>query len=118
VAQGYLDLPDLTAERFVQDPHHPHGRVYRTGDRGRWLSDGRLEFLGRADDQIKVRGFRVESAEVEQALEAHPSVAEAMVVLSPGGAKGAPDLGDLADSLLKRSDEEIEQLLARVRETA
>lgn len=82
VAMGYLGKPALTAERFMPDPWHPGGRVYRTGDRARWLADGRLEFLGRADDQIKVRGYRVEPAEVETALQAHPLVSEALVGLS------------------------------------
>ena len=82
VARGYLNRPDLTAERFVPDPDDAQSRMYRTGDLGRWRVDGRLEFLGRMDDQMKVRGYRVESAEVEGALEEHPAVAEAMVLLS------------------------------------
>ena len=81
VARGYWRRPELTAERFSPDTFVPGGRIYRTGDRARWRSDGLLEFLGRLDDQIKVRGFRIELAEVEAALAAHESVHEAAVAL-------------------------------------
>jgi len=76
VARGYLGLPALTAERFVPDPYavDPGSRVYRTGDRVRLRPDGRLEYLGRIDHQLKVRGFRVELGEIEAALGAHPGV--------------------------------------------
>ena len=78
VAVGYVGQPERTTERFVE---HDGVRVYRTGDRVRWLADGALEFLGRADDQVKVRGFRVELDEIAARLRAHPAVAEAVVVL-------------------------------------
>ncbi|MBV9775217.1 MAG: amino acid adenylation domain-containing protein, partial [Gemmatimonadetes bacterium] len=83
VSRGYLGLPDLTADRFVPDPHgvEAGARLYRTGDRVRWLPDGSLEFLGRVDDQVKVRGFRVEPGEVEAVLHGHPSVEAAVVVV-------------------------------------
>ncbi len=79
VALGYLNEPELTAERFIQHPFG-EGRLYRTGDTVRWRPDGQLEFLGRDDLQVKVRGFRVEPGEVEAALVSHPAVREAAVV--------------------------------------
>ncbi|HEX2077518.1 MAG TPA: non-ribosomal peptide synthetase [Longimicrobium sp.] len=82
VADGYLDRPALTAERFVPDPssRRPGARCYRAGDLGRRLPDGSIEFLGRADDQVKIRGFRVEPAEVSAVLDRHRGVRESIVM--------------------------------------
>jgi amino acid adenylation domain-containing protein len=89
VTRGYLHRPDLTAERFIPDPfdERPGARLYKTGDAARFLPDGTIEFLGRIDQQIKIRGYRVEPGEIEAQLELHPGVREAVVVAredSPG----------------------------------
>lgn len=83
VARGYLGRPDLTAENFIPDPFsdEPGARLYRTRDRARYLPDGRIEFLGRFDHQVKVRGFRIELGEIESALREHAAVKEAVVVV-------------------------------------
>ena len=79
VALGYRNQPELTAERFGDDPTRPGARWYRTGDLARWGTDGRLEFLGRNDHQVKIRGARIELGEIETALLAHPSIDAAVV---------------------------------------
>ncbi|MEU8825742.1 amino acid adenylation domain-containing protein [Streptomyces sp. NPDC048636] len=81
VARGYLNQPELTAERFRSDPFVAGGRIYRTGDLARRLPDGNAEFVGRRDDQIKLRGFRIEPGEVEAALLALPGVREAAILV-------------------------------------
>ena len=92
VAHGYHDRPRLTAERFVADPFNPGARMYRSGDLARRNADGDIEFVGRADEQVKVRGFRIELGEVSAAISVDPSVGQAVVVVS--------DLPSLGKSLV------------------
>lgn len=84
VAEGYLNQPEQTRERFLADPFSqtPGARLYRTGDRVRYLPDGNIEFLGRVDHQVKIRGFRVELPEIESALGRHPAVRQSAVIVA------------------------------------
>jgi amino acid adenylation domain-containing protein len=106
LAAGYLNQPELTAEKLVADPFSADAgaRLYRSGDRARWLPDGTVEFLGRLDNQVKIRGFRIELGEIEAALAAHPEVREACVVVRDDAAGDkrlaayvVPTQGGLAD---------------------
>ena len=85
VAQGYLNQPELTGRQFLRDPWVDGGRVYRTGDYGRWLEDGSIEFVGRRDRQVKLRGFRIELNEIEKRIRAHPQVRDAAVLVRGTG---------------------------------
>src|SRR5262249_51972817 len=119
LARGYLRRPDLSAERFIPDPFsgEPGARLYRTGDRVCLRRDGELEFLGRLDHQIKIRGFRVEPGEIETALAAHPEVREAVVLARedrPGDKQlvayvvgGGPEAADLREHLRGRLPEHM-----------
>lgn len=80
VTRGYLNRPELTAERFIANPFEPGKRIYRSGDLGRWLPDGNIEYLGRIDDQVKIRGFRIELGEISSALRMHAKVVDAVVI--------------------------------------
>jgi hypothetical protein len=87
VARGYVDEPEQTAAAFIEDPAAPEagGRLYRTGDRARFLPGGTIEFLGRIDEQVKIRGYRVEPGEVELTLTRHPAIKQAAVVARDDG---------------------------------
>ncbi|MDQ2877459.1 MAG: non-ribosomal peptide synthetase [Pseudomonadota bacterium] len=113
VARGYRRQPQLTAERFVPDPGGaPGARLYRTGDLGSWRTDGQIAFHGRADDQVKVRGHRVEPEEAAGALRAHPAIRSGAVIASPG-ADGGDMLVAYVVTIADVSAEALREFLAR-----
>ncbi len=91
VARGYVNRPDLTQEKFVDNPYRPGERMYKTGDLARWLPDGTIEYLGRIDMQVKIRGYRIEPGEIENELRRHPGVRDTVVV-SHRGSDGSHSL--------------------------
>ncbi|WP_393970104.1 enterobactin non-ribosomal peptide synthetase EntF [Kluyvera intermedia] len=120
LAQGYLGRPDLTASRFIADPYNPGARMYRTGDVARWLDNGAVEYLGRSDDQLKIRGQRIELGEIDRVMQTLPDVEQAVThacVINQAAATGG-DARQLVGYVVSVSGLplETEALLARLRE--
>ena len=110
LAQGYLGRPDLTASRFIADPFAPGERMYRTGDVARWLDNGAVEYLGRSDDQLKIRGQRIELGEIDCVMQTLPDVAQAVThacVLNQAAA-GNGDARQLVGYLVSASGQPLE----------
>ncbi|MBF0200239.1 MAG: amino acid adenylation domain-containing protein [Desulfamplus sp.] len=101
VARGYLNRPELTGEKFIANPFSPGERLYRIGDMGRWLPSGDMEFLGRMDEQIKIRGIRMEPGEIAAAIKSFPGVDDALVTVFK---EGSPGENQLAAYVVSRSN--------------
>ncbi|ALB62013.1 enterobactin synthase subunit F [Cronobacter condimenti 1330] len=117
LAQGYLGRPDLTASRFIADPFAPGARMYRTGDVARWLADGAVEYLGRSDDQLKIRGQRIEPGEIDRVMQTLPDVAQAVThacVLNEN-AQADGDARQLVGYLVSTSGEALDMTALRAR---
>jgi amino acid adenylation domain-containing protein len=117
VARGYWNRPDLTAERFIRSPflgdeNSGDSRLYKTGDRCRYLPDGNIEFLGRIDNQVKIRGFRIELGEIEAAISQYPQVRETVVVVRESG---EGDRSLVAYVTLNHADKPIDQVVSALR---
>ena len=111
VARGYLNQPELTAQKFIDNPFVPGTRLYKSGDLARYLPNGDIEYLGRIDDQVKIRGFRIELGEIETLLSQHPSIQTAVVVVreDTGDKRLVAYLVPLAESI---NESEIREFLA------
>lgn len=105
LARGYLNRPDLTNEKFISNPfsNQPNSRLYKTGDKARYLTDGNIEFLGRLDNQVKIRGFRIELGEIETAIAQYPGVRETVVIAR----EDVPDRKYLAAYIVPNQDDAI-----------
>ncbi|MBU2705623.1 amino acid adenylation domain-containing protein [Zooshikella marina] len=116
LARGYNKRPGMTAQRFLPDPFSkkPSARIYRTGDRGRYLVDGSIEYLGRVDDQVKVNGYRIELGEVETALRMHPAVNDAVVLVRTSDSGIARLVAFVATKDTDLTTEGLQQFLAEL----
>jgi len=115
LAQGYLNHPELTAEKFIPNPF-TEGQLYKTGDLTRWLPDGNIEFMGRIDHQVKIRGFRIELGEVEESLKQHPIIDDAIVTVREMNIDEI-DMNDeegLIEYMSQLSKEQRDQILSEV----
>jgi amino acid adenylation domain-containing protein len=113
VARGYLKRPELTQERFLDDPFLPGGRLYRTGDLVRWLPDGTLDYVARADQQVKIRGYRIELGEIEAALAKLPGVKGAVVVARADGGGGKRLVGYIVPTGASPNPKDLRAELAK-----
>jgi acyl carrier protein len=116
VSRGYLNREELTSERFVPNPFKSDEILYRAGDVGRWMADGTLEFFGRNDDQIQVRGFRVEPAEIEACLAVHETVEKAVVIAKEGNS-GIKELAAYITSSKPANQFNVNMLREHLRKT-